>query len=95
MQLAISQDDSNRDIVARIDKIVQIATLLDDVDDATLDVLLDTVRNGTKHSAGLASRCAWAAYHAEHSETLPALTKAPQLCQPSQDALGLVCEVIQ
>jgi threonyl-tRNA synthetase len=28
-------------------------------------------------------------------QTLPALTKAPQLCQPSQDALGLVCEVIQ
>ena len=88
MDVAISQHGSNVTLDARIDKIVQIATLLDDVDDATLDVLLSAARSGTKHVAGPASCCAWSAYHDEHPESLPALASATQLCQPSPDALG-------
>lgn len=88
MDVAIPQHCSSVTLDARIDKIVQIATLLDDVDDATLDVLLNAARSCTKHVAGPASRCAWSAYHAEHPESLPALVSAPQLCQLSPDALG-------
>lgn len=88
MDVAITQHGSNVALDARIDKIVQIATLLDDIDDATLDVLLHAACSGTKHVAGPASRCAWSAYHDEHSASLPALASATQLCQPSPDALG-------
>lgn len=95
MELAITLADDNTALVARIDKIVRIATLLDDVDNVVLDALLDAITSGSKHPDGPASRSAWLSYHVDHHFLLPALAAATQLCQPAQDAVCLDSEAVQ